>query len=154
MARLKTPIRLLKIHGSRRAKNRKELEIPIYKTLPEKPSHLQGDAAEFYHRAGNQLVKQKILTPLDIEAFILMAEEYGELRRADALCGDLTITTSNGDIIQNPAIGIRNRARDALKKSMVCFGMLPTKRGWLPVKIDDDKSDPFTELSRRGRKKK
>jgi P27 family predicted phage terminase small subunit len=74
-----------------------------------------------------------------------MCEEYGQYKEADKLCRTLLIKTSNGNVIQNPAIGIRNKAREALKKSMSYFGMTPSSRASLSIKVDIEQEEKNTK---------
>ena len=69
----KTPTQILKLHGSRRAEGRKnEPESTFYYKLPKMPSYLDGEGAEFYTRAGDRLVRMKLLTEADFEKGVVM----------------------------------------------------------------------------------
>ena len=149
----KTPTRILKLHGSRRAEARKnEPKSTIYRKLPSIPARLKGDAAEFYRRTGGILIKMQLLSEVDFEAFVIMCEEFGQYTAAAKLCKKLVIKTVTGNKVRNPAIGVRDKAKTALKKSMAYFGMTPSARGNLSVKATED-SDPFAALSKPGRKR-
>jgi P27 family predicted phage terminase small subunit len=86
-----------------------------------------------------------VLTIVDHEALVVMCEEYGQYKEADKLCKTLLIKTSNGNVIQNPAIGIRNKAREALKKSMSYFGMTPSSRASLSISVNNEQKEDKTK---------
>jgi P27 family predicted phage terminase small subunit len=155
MGRNKTPLRILKLHGSRRIKNRHEPELPFLEQLPKPPSYLKGHALRFYRRVGASLISARILTELDMMGFVLMCEDFDFYKRAAALCKKLrtiTLETNNGAIVQHPAVGIRNRAQETLRRTMKSFGLVPGSRANLTFTAEKPE-DPFAALSRRGRKK-
>jgi P27 family predicted phage terminase small subunit len=142
----KTPSCKLKLRGSRLLEHRKDEPKPNKCSgLPPKPKHLQGEAAKYYKKVGKKLLDMGVLTVVDQEALIVMCEEYAQYKEADKLCKTLLIKTSNGNVIQNPAIGIRNKAREALKKSMSYFGMTPSSRASLSIKVDVVKEEDKTK---------
>ena len=129
----KTPTIKLDHRGSWRAKERKDEPQPNKSGLPPKPRHIQGDGAKFYKRVGAELTGMGVFTTADFDAFVIMCEEYQQYKEAEKLCKTLLIKTSNGNVIQNPAVGIRNKSREALKKSMSYFGMTPSSRAGLSI---------------------
>ena len=143
----KTPTATLKLRGSASKVSARRNEPQPKKTsaLPRKPEHLKGDAAKFYKAVGKKILDMGVLTIVDHEALVVMCEEYGQYKEADKLCKTLLIKTSNGNVIQNPAIGIRNKAREALKKSMSYFGMTPSSRASLSIKVDVVKEEDTTK---------
>ena len=142
----KTPTHTLQLRGSQLAKDRKGEPMPKKCTgIPLKPRHLQDDGALFYKKVSKKLVNIGVLTVVDHEALVVMCEEYQQYKEADTLCKTLLIKTSNGNVIQNPAIGIRNKAREALKKSMSYFGMTPSSRASLSINIDIDQNQDTTK---------
>jgi P27 family predicted phage terminase small subunit len=143
----KTPTSVLKLRGSASKVSARRNEPMPKKTsaLPRKPEHLQGDAGKFYKTVGKKLLNMGVLTVVDHEALIVMCEEYAQYKEADKLCKTLIIKTSNGNIVQNPAIGIRNKAREALKKSMSYFGMTPSSRASLSIKVEVEQEEKTTK---------
>ena len=145
----KTPSRILKLHGSRLLEHRKaEPQPKKVVTIPPKPRHLQGEGAKFYKTVSKKIYDMGVLTVADHEALVLMCEEYQQYKDAGALCKTMLIKTSNGNVIQNPAVGIRNKAREALKKSMSYFGMTPSSRAGLSVDPKRE-GNPFLEMANR-----
>jgi P27 family predicted phage terminase small subunit len=148
----KTPTAILKLRGSASKVSARRNEPAPKKCsgLPRKPEHLKGDGAKYYKTVGKKLLGMGVLTVVDHEALVVMCEEYGQYKEADKLCSTLLIKTSNGNVIQNPAIGIRNKAREALKKSMSYFGMTPSSRASLSIKVDvvqeEDKTKRFFKV--------
>ena len=139
----KTPTSVLKLRGSasKVSARRNEPTPKVTSALPRKPKHLTGEAGAFYKTVGKKILNMGVLTIVDHEALVVMCEEYGQYKEADKLCKTLLIKTSNGNVIQNPAIGIRNKAREALKKSMSYFGMTPSSRASLSIKVDIEQED-------------
>jgi P27 family predicted phage terminase small subunit len=139
----KTPTAILKLRGSASKVSARRNEPAPKKCsgLPRKPEHLKGEAAKYYKAVGKKLLNMGVLTVVDYEALVVMCEEYGQYKEADKLCKTLLIKTSNGNVIQNPAIGIRNKAREALKKSMSYFGMTPSSRASLSIKVEVEQED-------------
>jgi P27 family predicted phage terminase small subunit len=148
----KTPTKILKLRGSTRVCERKNEPKPRQCSgLPRKPDHLKGDGALYYKKVGKKLLGMGVLTVVDHEALVVMCEEYQQYKEADTLCRTLLIKTSNGNVIQNPAIGIRNKAREALKKSMSYFGMTPSSRASLSITVQapeqqEDKTKRFFKV--------
>jgi len=142
----KTPTVRLAGRGSRKVKDRENEPMPKkYSAIPPKPRHLQGDGALFYKKVSKKLVNVGVLTVVDHEALVVMCEEYQQYKEAEKLCSTLLIKTSNGNVIQNPAIGIRNKAREALKKSMSYFGMTPSSRASLSIKVNPEQTEDKTK---------
>lgn len=134
----KTPTIKLQRRGSWRAKERKNEPMPDkFDKLPTAPEHFNKETKQFYKKVGRKLLNIGVLTEVDYESFVLMCEEYQQYKEAERMCHPLLIKTSNGNIIQNPAVGIKNRSSDALKKSMTYFGMNPSSRANINVTSND-----------------
>ena len=157
----KKPTAILKLHNSRLVPTRKnEPEPEIYKDLPRMPAELNADGKRFYKKMGKRLMTMQLLSPLDLEYFVLMCEEYEDYRMARKFCKEQNqqlIKTSFGNIIQNPAIGLRNKTRSELKKTFQQFGLSPSSRASISIEKPKTDDDQFAELekglSTRGRKK-
>jgi P27 family predicted phage terminase small subunit len=55
------------------------------------------------------------------------------LAESDDVNSGLTILTSNGNVIQNPLIGIANKAKTAVVRFAAEFGMTPSARSRVSV---------------------
>ena len=98
--------------------------------IPTAPPHLSDRGREAWHFWAKELDDVGVLTMLDGLALELLAEAYGDLLDARDLVkfhGKLS-TTSNGNDIQHPAVGIANQAWERVKKMLVEFGMTPSAR--------------------------
>jgi P27 family predicted phage terminase small subunit len=106
-------------------------------TLPTPPSILVGDALDEWNRVSVELYRLGCLTGLDRAALAAYCQAYGrwvaaeraleEIARQNPLAS-LMIKTSNGNAIQNPLVGIANRAAADMVRYATEFGMSPAAR--------------------------
>lgn len=99
--------------------------------VPEPPDFLERHAIEEWYRIAPILKQLNIVTLLDRTALTMYCEAYG--RWVDALyqvrlTGGNLIVTKQGNIIQNPALGVANRSFDHLRDILREFGLTPTTR--------------------------
>ena len=87
--------------------------------IPDAPPHLSPEAREEWERLALELYELGILSTIDRAALAAYCQAYGrwveaeeQLRNIDGTM-KLTETTSNGNIIQNPLVGIANKSLDA-----------------------------------------
>lgn len=104
---------------------------------PEPPEYLSREAREGWSLMSEELFHSGILTRLDVPALEVLCVFYGRWRKAEELIkkaaasgsnGGLTAISQKGLVIQNPMIGIANRASEMLMKCLVEFGMTPSAR--------------------------
>jgi P27 family predicted phage terminase small subunit len=92
------------------------------------PKWLTGDARNEWKRILPLLEEMGILAEIDRTMLALYCKCYAEWREADALCKSLLIKTTNGNIIQHPALSIRTNAWERLRKVCAEFGLSPSAR--------------------------
>jgi len=72
-------------------------------------------------------------------------QSYGRWAQAETDLKDqgLTITTTNGNIIQNPLVGIANQAMEHMRKHLANFGMSPADRAKVSAAEGDKKKSDW-----------
>ena len=97
---------------------------------PDPPEWLSGEALREWNRVVPELFKLKLISEIDRSGIVAYCVAYGQYVRAQ---GDIKtlgaiIVTTNGNIIQNPAVGIANTSVDIMRKFLIEFGMTPASR--------------------------
>lgn len=131
VGRKPVPAATLKLRGSWRAKGRRDL--PVENRRPIKPRWLTGEAAKEWSKIVPKLDKMGILAEVDQTMLVLYCKTYAEYMEADSLIKSILIKTSNGNIIQHPAVSIRNAAAERLRKLASEFGLSPAARSGLNI---------------------
>ena len=147
MGRKKVPTNLKIIKGTKRncRENKDEPVLPL--GIPSPPEHLSAIALIEWGRISNQLYQLGLLTEVDMaalaaycDAFGMWCDSSGQLKKEK-----LTIETTNGNIIQNPLVGIVNQSREHMRKFLTEFGLSPASRAKVSVNKPDKKEDPWAE---------
>ena len=110
----------------------------ILETELEPPIELTSDARTEWRRVSVILCADAIINELDRGLLVAYSQAYGrwvqaervlaKMAELDPIGGALTITTKNGNAIQNPIIGIANKALADLARYAVELGMTPSAR--------------------------
>lgn len=98
---------------------------------PSPPSCLSKEGRAEWQRMANQLYRLGVLTQIDRALFASYCEAWALFHRATKRLreeGDL-LTTTNGNVIQHPAVGMQNTARESIRKIASEFGLSPSARG-------------------------
>lgn len=103
---------------------------PDDEPLPDAPSFLDAYAREEWHRLAPALHADGRLTVRDSGAFAAYCSAYSRWRKAEEEVASetLTITTKQGNAIQNPKVGIANAARRDMVRIAAEFGLTPSAR--------------------------
>jgi len=150
-----TPKEILANRGSWRAKKKDKPKLSITKFpeagaqegRPDIPPWVKGEALTEWNWICGRLENMGILAEVDRTMLELYVKAYLEWREADKLVKSLlvktnqktttkadgTIEESGGNIIQHPALSIRNNAWERLKKVCAEFGMSPSARAGLSI---------------------
>lgn len=149
-----TPKEILANRGSWRAKKKAKPKLSITKFeqgepegRPDIPQWVKGEALKEWNWICGRLENMGILAEVDRTMLELYVKAYLEWREADKLVKSLlvktnqktttkadgTIELSGGNIIQHPALSIRNNAWERLKKVCAEFGMSPSARSGLQI---------------------
>jgi P27 family predicted phage terminase small subunit len=65
----------------------------------------------------------------------------------DASTGGLMIKTTGGNAIQNPLVGIANKAQEVMLRVAAEFGMTPSARTRVRAETGRDDENPFARLA-------
>ena len=136
------PTKLKLARGSRQPINLNEPKPTVSK--PRCPSHLSVAAKAEWRRISPRLVREGLLTHLDERALALYCEAYSLWVEAKQKVADtgLVVTTEKGNVIQNPYLGIANKAAKQMLEILVEFGMTPSSRTRVTAVKDGDAGDP------------
>ncbi len=135
-----TPIHLALVRGNPGKRKlpdpAKEIRAPIEEPTP--PPHLSDDAKVEWGRIVSILVRLKLMTQIDRAALAAYCQAYGRWVQAeralaamaekDLLTRALMIKTVGGNAIQNPLVGIANKAMADMMRYATEFGMTPSAR--------------------------
>lgn len=115
------------------------------------PPGMLPDAQAEWDRVADDLVACGLVTIADLASLAVYCTAYGRWVQAERLLAaaaidnpeteGLTIETPNGAVIQNPLLGIRNKAAADLMKAAAELGMTPSARSRVQAKAPD-KADP------------
>jgi len=120
--------------GKGRRKNENEPQ-PEIGNVPAPPEYLNYVARAEWDRVAPHLHQLGLLTEIDWAILEGYCENYGRYVDAskELALSSLTIVTDKGNVIQNPLVGIVNKAQDGIKKFAVELGMTPSARGRISV---------------------
>lgn len=116
---------------------------------PYCPSHLAPAAKREWRRIVNELYRVGLLTLVDRAALAAYCQLYARWAQAEKelVKSGLTIVTTNGNVIQNPLVGIANTALDGMRKFLIEFGMTPSSRAKLAVPGQDEEKTLEEQIS-------
>lgn len=105
---------------------------------PAAPVELTGDASAEWRRMARKLFHAGIATELDRGIMIAYCQAFGrwaqaersvaEMAKRDAVTFGLLVKTTNGNAIQNPLVGVANKALSDMARYAAELGMTPTAR--------------------------
>ena len=116
---------------------------PVFDLPLAPPAYLDHYAADEWQRTWKLLWEAGIMTSIDIGALAIYCQAYARWRRAEEAIqeiamedpenGGLVLVTTNGNIVQNPLVGIANTSmRDAIRYGAE-FGLTPSSRARLGI---------------------
>lgn len=150
-----TALKLVKGNPGKRAVNKKEAVVSLAEPTP--PSFLSDEAKVEWGRVVGTLFRVGLMTELDRGALAAYCQAYGRWAQAESALSRmaelnpntmaLTISTSNGNAIQNPMVGIANKAKADMVRYALEFGMSPSARSKVDAHPDDhEKKDGLAEF--------
>lgn len=143
------PSHLKLIKGTARGALKKTQRAPIEieASLPMPPDSLCDEAKVEWGRVGQILYNLRLLSEIDTAALAAYCDAFATWQKASkalqkaALADDvwhgLLITTSNGNLIQNPLVGIINKAKADVVHYAAEFGMTPSARSRINAATPD-----------------
>lgn len=125
---LPTNIKLLKGTARKCRLNPGEIQPDVI--APDPPDHLSEYARREWSRITVELLRLGLLSEIDRAALAAYCQCYGRWVDAEEKLNKtgLVRKTTNGNIVQNPLIGIANRAMEIMRQYLVEFGMTPSAR--------------------------
>lgn len=135
---LPSHLKLVKGTARGRLKLVKGDDIKFEISLPMPPPHLCDDAKVEWGRVASMLYALRLLSEADVAALAAYCQAYAIWKQAtealnvmaksDSLTKALMIKTTNGNAIQNPLLGIANKAASDMVRYASDFGMTPSAR--------------------------
>lgn len=124
--------------------------------LPFPPDHLDEGALDEWNRLVEGLNSMGILAGIDQAAFAAYCGAYSrwksaekelqKLREKGGELNALVLKTVSGNFIQQPLIGISNKAAGDMVRFAVEFGLTPSARARLAISADQGKKGKFDGL--------
>lgn len=130
----------------KRALNKKEPRPDI--AIPLCPNHLTGMARQEWNRVTKELQMMGVIANIDravLAAYCTAYKDYVKAENKLKTEGEV-VFTDNGNPIQNPWVGIKNRAIEKMVKIGAEFGMTPSSRVRLEVESPKDEDDMASML--------
>lgn len=144
-----TALRLIEGNRGKRALPKKEAVIALAEPTP--PSFLCDDAKVEWGRVCSELYAAGLMTELDRAALGAYCAAYGRWAQAerainrmaakDELNAALMIKTVSGNAIQNPLVGIANKAKSDVVRYAAEFGMTPSARARVTATPPNEKEE-------------
>lgn len=148
-----THLRLVTGNAGKRSINKAE---PKPKSrAPTPPKELTPEALAEWQRVSGELERCGLLSGIDRAALAAYCQAYGRwitaeralaaMAERDTLSGALLIKTSNGNFIQNPLVGIANKAQSDMVRFAAEFGMTPSARSRVKADEARQQDDPASK---------
>ena len=124
---------------------------------PSPPDFLNEHAKEEWDRVAGTLFRTGLMTELDRSVLAAYCQSYGRWVQAERALAQmaeaqadavpaLTIVTHNGTAMQNPLIGIANKAKADTVRYALQFGMTPSARSKVSASPHDEVDDLTSEF--------
>jgi P27 family predicted phage terminase small subunit len=153
-----TALRLVGGNAGKRPLPKNEAVVALAEPTP--PAFLCDDAKVEWGRVCSVLYSAGLMTELDRAALAAYCAAYGRWAQAerainrmaskDEINAALMIKTSNGNAIQNPLVGIANKAKSDMVRYAAEFGMTPSARSRVTA-TENEKEDPGEKFFNRSR---
>jgi len=139
-----TKMKILKDNPGRRPLNENEPE-PEKGELRDPPEHIGEHGKKEWQRLAPILHGLGLLTEADYPAFEAYCQTYSRWVDAELFLQEhgSTETTTNGNIIQSPVVGIANTSLQIMLKYMSEFGLTPSSRS--RVSVTKGKENKFSK---------
>lgn len=141
-----TQLKLLKGNPGKRKIEPDEIKPVV--NIPNPPNHLDVVAKTEWKRISESLYNLQILSDIDRSALAAYCASYSRWVKSENKIKKqgMVITTTNGNMIQSPFVGIANKAMMIMHKFLVEFGMTPSARVGLKVTSKKKETKPEDEF--------
>ena len=151
-----TPLKIVKGNPGKRPTNKKEAIVALSEPTP--PTFLSDEAKVEWGRVVGTLFRVGLMTEIDRAALAAYCQSYSRWVQAerslarmaekDTLNAGLIIRTKNDNAIQNPLVGIANKAKADTIRYAGEFGMTPSARARVSANPDDStqNNNPLAEF--------
>ena len=122
-------------------------------TVPRCPGHLDEVAKREWRRVIREVRGMGMITALDrvgLAVYCVLWSRWVTAEEQLAKTG-LIIKTTTGNVIQNPLLGVANRAQAELRKWVVEYGLTPSSRSRISVP-EQTTEDEFTMFLNKGKR--
>ena len=129
-----------------RHKTQKPIEMFSSKGVPSCPSFLDREAKAEWRRTTLLLKTMGLLTKVDRGAMAAYCEAWSEFVALSAQVrksGHVSVT-DNGNEVQHPLVGAKNKASERMLKVACQFGMTPSAR--TKITTENKKTDPLLDF--------
>ena len=143
-----THLKLLAGHPGHRPLNESEPNPEGVDETPDPPAHLSGEARVEWARTFPVLLRNKMISEVDINAFSAYCQACGRYLVAESMVakqGEVLISPS-GFPIQNPYLAVSNKAQEQMHKAETEFGMTPSSRSRVSTGAPSNKKNRFLDL--------
>ena len=144
-----TALKLVQGNPGKRALPKNEAVVALSEPTP--PAFLCDDAKVEWGRVCSALYAAGLMTELDRAALAAYAAAYGRWAQAeraintmagkDGINAALLIKTKEGNAIQNPLVGIANKARNDVVRFAAEFGMTPSARSRVSATPEENEKE-------------
>lgn len=148
------PVEVKKAEGNRGKRKLPEAPKKIQQKKTTPPSWLDAEAKKEWNRLANSLYEIELLNPTFRVAFAQYCQAYSAYVTAVEQAKKVPniIKTTNGNIIQSPAVGIVNTKANELRKAMTEMGLTPSSRTRLIGELDPvDPAEQLKDLAEKER---
>lgn len=150
-----THLKLLAGHPGHRPLPEAEPQPDAVDETLKPPAWLSGEARAVWDAEFPKLVRNGIITEIDVGAFAKYCQAFGRYLDAESMVakqGEVLISPS-GFPIQNPYLAVSNKAAEQMHKAETEFGMTPSSRSRVSPAGAKKKTNRFLELIDGGKKK-
>lgn len=151
-----THLKLLAGHPGHRPLNASEPQPDGIDEMPQAPAHLSGEARTEWARTLPMLLRNNMITEVDLNSFSAYCQAYGRWIVAESYVakqGEVLIAPS-GFPIQNPYLAVVNKALEQMHKLETEFGMTPSSRSRVSSGTPNRKANRFLDLIDGGKTKR
>lgn len=137
-----TALKVIEGNRGKRPLNQSEPKPGKGDKPPRCPIHLSKAAKSEWKRLARHLWELGLLTPADRAVFACYCQAWATWKAAEEAVKKegFTITTTNGNVVQNPLVGVANKAQERLKAFAAELGLSPSARTRIHVPPKADKT--------------